>query len=293
MSLLHKLVVLVVTALSLGSVACVVGETRYETIEYDPHTAVAGLVCKSPIVKVDPSTLTKCKGGSDKSTGKGHCFPRLRAGVDEKNAEELKDPACKDDEICVADKILEAGGKELKKCTFKIGTPQEGRCMANLAKQMGENWDLMKQGDTECDADEACSPCIHPITKEDTHLCQPIGVFADNCSEGGEKGKQVELCCAGLGLCMDKSAAPDGAGDSLPKDSCKSNAQVCAPANLIDGKAEKCSAIGGADGVCLPICFADMVKGAQAGLRSSCNALSFCLPCAAAKLSGFDMPGCN
>lgn len=293
MSLLDKLVVLVVTSLSLGSVACVVGETRYETIEYDPHTAVAGLVCKSPMVKADLSTLKKCKGGSDKSTGKGHCYPRLRTGVDEKSAEQFKDSTCADDEICYPDKILEANGAELKKCTFKIGTPQEGRCMANLAKQMADNWDLMKKDDTECDPDEACSPCINPIDKSDTKICQPVGVFESNCSEGGAKGQKVELCCAGLGLCMDKSAAPEGAGDSLPKDSCKKDAQICAPANLIDSKAEKCSSIGGADGVCLPICFADMVKGAQAGLRSSCNALSFCLPCAAAKLSGFDMPGCE
>lgn len=163
--------------------------------------------------------------------------------------------------------------------------------MANLSQSTAANFDILKKDDTDCDEDEVCSPCIHPIKKEDTGVCQKVGVHAQDCTEG-EKGKQVELCCMGLGVCMPKDSTPEGAGESLPKDSCKESEQICAPANLIDGKGEKCD-VAGLDGVCLPTCFAEMVKGAQAGMRSSCNALSFCLPCAAAKLAGFDMPGCN
>lgn len=292
MSFLSKLVVVAVASLSLGSVACVIGEKRVEVIEYDPHLATAGLVCSSPTVKVDVSKLTACHGGDGKGTGKGHCYPRMKSGMYE--ADDYLDDACKADEICVPDKILEADGAELEKCTFKAaGEPQEGRCLANLSKQMAANFTYLKSvDDPVCDDDEACSPCIHPIKKEDTHICQPVGVHEQDCTEG-EKGKQVELCCAGLGICMPSKSVPGGAADDLPKDSCQhADTEVCAPAALIDGKAEKCD-LAGVDGVCLPFCFADMVKGAQAGVRSSCNALSFCLPCAAAKLSGFDMPGCE
>ena len=82
MSFAGKLVVLVSTALSLGSVACVIGETRTEVIEYDPHLAVAGMVCKSPMVKVDTKGLTACSAGGGKGTGKGHCYPTAKTGMD-------------------------------------------------------------------------------------------------------------------------------------------------------------------------------------------------------------------
>ena len=294
MSFVTKLVIVATTALSLGSVACVVGETKYETIEYDPHLAVAGLRCSGTPVKPDLSTLKACKAGGGKGTGKGHCYSRLKAGIDEANGKEFADPTCGDGEICVGDNILEAEGGKLKTCTFTAaGAPQPGVCMENLSAQMATNFALLKKGDTECEETQACTPCINPITKEDTKLCGKIGVFDKECTEGA-KGKQVELCCAGLGQCMPTSSVPGGAGEDLPKDSCsqKDEAHVCAPSALIDGKGEKCS-LAGADGVCLPFCFADVVKGAQAGIRSSCNALSFCLPCAAAKAKGFDMPGCE
>lgn len=294
MSFLSKLVVVAVASLSLGSVACVIGEKRVEVIEYDPHLAVAGMICTSPFVNVDVKGLTACKGSG---TGKGHCYPKARTGMDANQAKQYADPTCKDDEVCVGDNILEAGGTDsLKRCTFRAaGKEEEGRCLANLAKDIAANFKYLKgtEEDGVCDEDEACSPCIDPRNKEDTKICGKVGVYEKDCAEGGEKGKQLELCCAGLGICMPPDSIPDGAADSLPKDSCQSkDAPVCTPAALIDGKAEKCD-LAGVDGVCLPFCFADMVKGAQAGVRSSCNALSFCLPCAAAKLSGFNMPGCE
>lgn len=294
MSFLSKLVVITVASMSLGSVACVIGETRTEVIEYDPHTAVAGLTCSSPYVKADLSKLTACKAGGGKGTGKGHCFARMKAGIDEKNAEEFIDPLCKDGEVCVDDNILTAAGGKLKECVFHAAGDQPGVCMANLSKQTAINFKLLKQGDTICADDEVCSPCTDPRNGEDTKMCGKVGVHEADCTEG-EKGAKTELCCAGLGICMDKDGVPGGAGDSLPNDSCsqKKGARVCAPSALVDSKPEKCDAVAGLDGVCLPYCFANMVKGAQAGLRSSCNALSFCLPCAAAKAAGMDMPGCE
>jgi hypothetical protein len=293
MSFASKLIIVVSAALSVGSVACVVGETRTEVIEYNPHLAVAGMVCNSPYVKPDLKSLKACHAAG---TGKGHCYSKAKSGTNAENAKEVADPTCKDDEICIADKVLEAGGTDaLKKCTFRAaGKDEEGRCMANLAQQMSANFKYMKstEKDGVCDDDEACSPCIDPRNKESTGICGKVGVHEEDCTEGA-KGKQLELCCAGLGICMPSDSVPGGAADSLPKDSCKSkDAPICTPANLIDGKGETCE-IAGQDGVCLPTCFADMVKGAQSALRSSCNALSFCLPCAAAKAAGYDMPGCK
>jgi hypothetical protein len=206
---------------------------------------------------------------------------------DPKGDNDYEDPACQESEICVPDKILEANGQKLQSCEFG-GNP--GVCMSKIAKRINDNASALPKGGCDGD-DEVCTPCKDPTAgNADTHTCDAMGVHGDACV-GGKGASGVSLCCNGLGLCTEKDGIPGGNADSLPKDSCKKESQVCAPAALIDNKPEKCELPGGIDGVCLPFCFAEQLQGAKAGLRSSCNALSFCLPCAVGKSQG--MPGCE
>lgn len=287
---MKSLVVLVLTSLSLGSVACVIGEEKHEVIYYDPHTTSSTLTCGTDdFTKVSTDGLKACGKGRK---GKGHCYDRMKVGSiggphDPKGSNDYETDECEDSEICVPDKILSANGTSLQKCDFG-GNP--GVCMSGVAKRISENWGALKRG--ECDGeDEVCTPCKDPTANNaDTHTCGEMGVHAGNC-QGGKGASGVSLCCHGLGLCTEKDGVPDGKADQLPKDSCKKDSQVCAPAAMIDNKPERCELPGGFDGVCLPYCFADMFEGAKAAVRSSCNALSFCLPCAVGKSQG--MPGCG
>jgi hypothetical protein len=283
MSIVSKLVVVLTAALSVGSVACVIGEARTEVVEYDPHKATQELVCDSDFVKADTSGLTACGGAGG---GKGHCYDRTKTtlGADD----EFADPKCKDTEVCVPDKILAAAGKKLKTCTFKAtGTPAPGACMSVISKQINGNIAALKSD--ECDDDEGCTPCINPIDKTDTHTCDEQGVHADACT-GGALGKQTELCCHGNGLCIDGDAVPGGQQDSLDRQTCKKDNQVCAPAALVDGTPHKCSALG-ISGVCLDFCFAEMLQGAKAIGRGDCGPTEICLPCLIGKGQG--VPGCE
>jgi hypothetical protein len=282
--------VLAATSIALGSVACVIGEEHHEVIYYDPHKTSSTLTCKTDdFTKVKTDGLKECGKGRK---GQGHCYDRMKVEAiggahDPKGENDYETDECEDTEICVPDKILAANGKPLQKCDWN-GNP--GVCMSGVAKRISDNWVALKRLDCEGE-DEVCTPCKDPTAgNRDTHTCGAMGVHSDDCT-GGKGASGVSLCCNGLGLCTEKDGVPDGKADQLPKDSCKKDSQVCAPAAMIDNKPEKCELPGGFDGVCLPYCFADMFEGAKAGVRSSCNALSFCLPCAVGKSQG--MPGCE
>jgi hypothetical protein len=223
------------------------------------------------------------RGKGKLGMGKGFCYDKTKVDLVGDN---YVDPACDKGEYCVPRKHFTLGGDKAKTCDF-MGKP--GACASLVATEMAQSAAALQQG--PCDEDEKCSPCIDPRNGKPSGVCDEIGVHEQPCV-GGKGSSCVTLCCAGLGVCLGAENVPGGAADSLPADSCKGD-KVCAPASLVDGKPQKCDAIGGLDGVCLPFCFAEMVKGVQAGLRSSCNALSFCLPCAAAKSQGMQMPGCE
>lgn len=80
----------------------------------------------------------------------------------------------------------------------------------------------------------------------------------------------------------------DSREDMLP-DICKSG-KVCAPASLVDGNPEHCTAAL-LSGVCIDLCFAKMLGPSAPILRGDCGPTSVCLPCVIGKGQG--LPGCD
>jgi hypothetical protein len=286
------LVVTAASALAIGSVACHIGEAHTEIEYYDPHTTTQTLTCQTDDwLKPDLSKLTQCGG----TKGKGHCYDRMKVSAiggpkdPTTDVDDYADDACKDGELCIPDKILQAGGTKLQACKFGS---LPGTCASRIAKRIDDNAKggaLQKQ---DCDGDdEVCIPCTDPTEgNRDTHVCDDIGVHTNACV-GGKGASGVVLCCHGEGLCTDKSGIPGGHASDLPSDSsCKAD-QVCAPAALIDNKPHKCSGALGVAGVCLDYCFADVLEGAKALERGDCGPTEICLPCAIGKSQG--LPGCE
>jgi hypothetical protein len=285
MALLARTVSVALVGLTASSVACVIGEERFERITLPARIAPKSRTCSSPDVKPDLSKLKACGEGK----GKGHCYDASKLEVFPK--EELT--PCEGDEHCVPDKILLAGGKKVKSCTFRMpgddtdpGKP--GACHSVLVKQIGQNKDLLKPD--VCDPDERCTPCIHPLQKVDTHVCDEMGVHESACVDGKADGGLAEECCWGAGVCSFKDGLPADSRDFLAPQGCPSG-KVCAPAALVEGTPRKCSGILGVSGVCVPICFVTQLSTTTEVTQGDCQALEICLPCVIGKSQG--MPGCE
>ncbi|MBX3230116.1 MAG: hypothetical protein KIT84_25215 [Labilithrix sp.] len=277
-----KAVVVVVAALAVGSVACTIGQERYEVVKYEVVKAPKTLTCDSPFVKVDPASLPKKCGGGER--GDGHCYDKTKVNMPE---EEFADDACDAaTEICVPDKVLLADGKKATSCTAFNG--KDGGCISRLSKQAEQNKAVL--GQKNCAEDELCAPCIDPrdgVTE--TGACSEGGVHEKACT-GGKDAPKVEMCCHGMGVCMNLDGVPEEQRDNMNVDSCKKDGQVCAPAAQMTGKTVKCDVFG-MPGVCLDVCFATQLRSVQKTTRSSCKPTELCLPCAIGKGQG--MPGCD
>ena len=266
-------VVLVVAA---GVTACSIGETRYEKITLPVRVQKETRTCDSPFVAPDLSTLKKC------GSGKSHCFPASKTSFPKEEFD-----ACEggDDEICLPDQLLSAGGKKPKECKFLTGDP--GACVPISIKQVGENKDMLKQD--ACEPDERCAPCVDPRNGSDTHLCEEQGVHEKECVGGpGEEGS-VEPCCHGAGLCLKQEMVPEDQRGDMSREVC-SEGKLCAPAAMAEGNPVKCDVLG-FSGVCLDVCFAQMLKGTAQVTRAGCGPTEICLPCVIGKGQG--MPGCE
>lgn len=266
---------LVVGAGGIAVAACSVGETSYEKITLPVREVKETRTCDSKFVVADLSQAKPC--GDD---GKSHCWPWAKTSIPK---EELE--PCEGDEICIPDKILLAGGKKAEACKF--GGDEPGACVPMAFKQVRENAGaLSSEG---CEDDERCAPCIHPIDKTNTGVCDEAGVHEQDCVGGAGEAGRVETCCYGLGVCLDEAAVPEDSREDMSREVC-SEGRLCAPAAMADGEPRRCEVLGGFDGVCLPLCFAAMLRGAKPVLGGGCGPTEICLPCAIGKGQG--MPGC-
>jgi hypothetical protein len=265
-----RLVVAVVC--SLSAVACSIGETNYKTVEQPVRKVSEVRTCSGAFAKPDMSTLTAC------GDGKGHCYGSAKTSL-------TGLPDCAGgSEACIPDKVLEANGATLKSCKFFIGD-KPGVCMSTILKDVAAHQDELKQD--ACDADERCVPCINPLDGTETHACDATGVYEDDCKGGA--AAQQDSCCHGQGVCISPDAVPaDSRGDMSP-DIC-SGGQMCAPAALVDGTPEHCTALG-LSGVCIDICFARMLGPSAPVLRGGCSPTAVCLPCVVGKSK--NVPGCD
>jgi len=273
----HARVARATFAALLGSplvVACSIGEETRETVIYPARTVTEIRKCDSPFVAPPLDALTAC---GDERGAKGHCYDASKTSL----------PTllrCAGDAVCVPDAVLASNGQKLKSCKFFIGDAP-GVCMSLLADDVFAHKDQIQRD--VCDEDERCVPCVNPTNGEDTHTCDPIGVHEKACAGG--PGAADEPCCHGAGSCMREDGVPEDSRGKLSRDICRAG-EVCAPAALVSGEPVKCDALG-FSGVCLDVCFAEMIKPSGPILRSSCRPTEVCLPCIVGKGQG--MPGCD
>jgi hypothetical protein len=266
----------IAVTLSMVTIACSIGETKYETITSPVQVAPpATKTCDSPFVAPDLQTLKTC------GDGKGHCYEGVRVSLPTENLE-----ACDGTQVCLPDKLLKANGTPLKTCKFFIGDAP-GACMSILVKDIGAHKDELKQD--VCDPDERCAPCVNPLDGTDTKLCGVgAGVHEKDCT-GGAGGEALATCCHGAGVCSKSEGIPEQSRGYLDRESCPEN-KLCTPAALVNGKPVKCDTLG-IGGVCLDVCFASMLKSTTMVLGGGCGPTEVCIPCALGKGQG--LPGCD
>lgn len=268
-----------VAVASVASVACTIGETRYEKLYLPVLEAEEGpSVCGTDDwVKPDLSELEEC------GDGQGHCYDAKKISHGD-GFEKCKKPG----EVCIADSVLRAGGKKLKSCTSIAGVGNKGACVnIDLIPEMkAQGAGVLKQD--VCDDKQVCAPCTNPLANNaPTGFCEEMGVHENDC-KGGGAATEVERCCHGMGACLEPEGVPADSRDQLDKQEC-SDARICAPASLVTGKPAKCT-VAGLDGVCVDTCFAGMLTGTAKLTRTDCQVTEVCIPCVVGKSQG--MPGC-
>lgn len=259
-------------AITAPIVACQLGD-QHETIELPLREVSTTRTCDSPFQKPNVGELEAC------GDGKGHCFEATKSPLDPTQL-----PDCGGGRVCVPDKVLSAGGTKLKACTFFLQN-KPGACVSLLLKDINAHKGQL-QPDV-CDPDERCAPCINPQNGLDTHLCDDVGVHEAACKSGS--GEADDLCCHGAGVCINREAAPPDKRDDLIRDTCDEG-KACAPTSMVDGAPVKCDVLG-ASGVCIDLCFANMLRGAKTVLRGGCGPTEACLPCVIGKGQG--VVGCD
>jgi hypothetical protein len=276
---LRNVTAVLASGLSIASIACTIGEDRYEVVKLPPKIKTEVKTCDSPLVKPDKASLKAC------GDGKGHCYDKTKVPIPDDQAVPCDGGG--PDDICVPDKMLFADGKALTKCKFALND-SAGACVSLMFKLVSENKDILTQD--ACDPDERCAPCVNPLDGSQTHLCDDgIGPHQDACIGG--QGADLAACCHGSGVCMTEEGAPPDQRANMQQEMCPDK-HLCAPASLAPGgKPVTCDVLG-ISGVCLDLCFASMFQATTQITRSSCGPTEVCMPCAMGALSGMKMPGC-
>jgi hypothetical protein len=267
--------VALVSLVALVVTACTIGEDSYDTVTVPARLVGSKRTCASGFVKPDLAGKKAC------GNGKGHCFEANRLMTTDLPSDE-----CGAGEVCAPDKVLLANGDKPKACTFYYQN-KPGACTSTITKGVAAHLDQLKPD--VCDEGERCVPCVDPTNGKETGVCDPTGVHAEPCT-GGAGGSDEKLCCHGAGTCINEDAVPEDQRDSMSRETCRSK-QVCAPRAMVAGNPSKCDALGFADGVCLDVCFAQMLRSVQKVGRSNCGPTEVCMPCLIGKGQG--MPGCD
>jgi hypothetical protein len=198
--------------------------------------------CVAPIAGADPSGFPVCKGTKGTS---GRCVPRKALGA---FADTFEQATCAADQGCVPDEVVKSGSNlDLKKCTAILDS--EGRCFWPLAKDIVDNYDLLKGATKDqCPADQVCAPCINPLTKETTHVCDMGAASAACDSKGGAPGGATGGGAKPSATCPQKDPIVDTS--SFKQEECTSN-MLCVPTAAVDASLAK-SLAKCTDGVCAP-----------------------------------------
>jgi hypothetical protein len=249
--------------------------------------------CEGPekLDKMDPSTLPPCCDGT------AHCVPKAKVpGIVRKALSEC------DGGYCVPDAFLLSGGAPAPSCTAFNDTP--GACISKCVPEVGKNASLLKE-DT-CKGGELCTPCVHPLTKEKTGVCEigrqeplPAGACNDAGagSAGGGDGGKGSAPCPHVGApvldptklpacgdvagahCLDASLVPAAMAAKLAK--CATG--LCVPDDFIASGGNfippTCTSIGGIEGRCLHKALPDVASQASILGQGTCKPSELCAPC--------------
>src|SRR5262249_15060459 len=152
---------------------------------------------KAPAAGADPTKLPACTGTKGP---KGRCVPSNALGGFSGKFEQA---GCKSGEECVPEEVVKDGQKiELKKCTAVLNS--EGRGFWALAKDMIQNYDVLKGATKDCPPDLICAPCVNPLTKEETGVCRTgsAGGGGAACQESEEDAAKTKSATTkGGGTC--------------------------------------------------------------------------------------------
>jgi hypothetical protein len=247
-----------------------------------------------PVEGTDPTKLKECTG--TKGT-KGRCVPGTSLGNFNGKFEQA---SCTGDEECVPDEVVKEGAKiELKKCTGVLNS--EGRCFWPLAKDIVQNYDLLKGASKDCDDGMVCAPCVNPLNHTETGICSTGSAAACGGSDvkksapssgpgaAGGTCPQVDPIldastfpaedCGSNMLCVDASLIPGGQGNSLK--SCSKG--KCAPKKSVERGGNyvppTCRSIANAEGRCLNVGIPDIAKQASLLPGQGCDSDERCAPC--------------
>lgn len=251
--------------------------------------------CAAAIAGVDPSTLKACKG----TKASGRCVPKAMLAT---FADTFEQGDCGASDACLPEKLVKEGSNvKLKTCKAVLNS--EGRCFSPLAKEIVSNFDLLKSATKDqCEGDEVCAPCAHPVTKAETGICKLGEGGGGDCKEGGQSGGQSskpapaapaqcpqvepiledsafkqEDCTSNM-LCVDAALAGDQAS-KLAK--CKTG--VCAPKKSVvrggNYVPKTCKSTGGFEGRCANVGIPDIGKQKSILPKADCDADELCAPC--------------
>ncbi|MBX3234341.1 MAG: hypothetical protein KIT84_21750 [Labilithrix sp.] len=287
----------------LGVGAC--GEVDPEGDLSEQIAAVAntndGATCTEPNDGQDPKILKVCTGTKG---SKGRCVPDLFLTGD--NAGKFEAADCPKEMSCVPEEVVAKGSKiELKKCESVLGV--EGRCFWPLAKEILGNYDQLKAATKDqCEGEQVCAPCGHPVTGKATGICllgaaheckgpKKPAARTGKCPQDEpileESGFKQEECSSNM-LCVDAALVEGPQAAKLAK--CKTG--LCAPKKSVlraGGYVPKtCKSLGGAEGRCVNAGVPEI--GAQKDLLpvADCDADERCAPCFDPR-TGVDTGSCS
>lgn len=286
-----RTVAVVLVGVAVLAVACGQADPWGDLPSTDTSAATsAASSCGPAIAGEDPTIFPKCTGTKGTS---GRCIPSAGLG---KFADTFEQADCKSDAACLPEELIKDGSAiQLKKCNAVLGN--EGRCFWPLAKQVLSNYDLLKGATKDqCDdPDQVCAPCVHPVTHQDTGVCD-VGA-GSSCGTGtgaatnpaanlacpqtdpilDPGGFQQLECTAGM-YCVDTSLV-----GALASKLAKCSKGVCAPSkSVLRGGMyipPTCKSTGGFEGRCSNVGVPDIAAQKSLLPKDICDDNELCAPC--------------
>jgi hypothetical protein len=257
-----------------------------------PFTPPPG-ACEGPLGKpMNPSSLKAC---CPDHPGNAHCVSAAKVPT------ELQGVAGKcegSSDLCVPDDFIETGGVFTPKTCTAFGGP--GRCVSLCVPQVEEKAGILLQD--VCGDDEKCVPCINPLDKKPTGVCEIEGhckgedAGAKDSSPAVDTGPapcphvgppvieptKLPACQCPDSHCVSKTLVPAALASQIA--GCSSDAGgLCVPDVLIasggDFIPKTCSSVAGNEGRCLSTCLPAVAAQAASLPQDTCGATEKCVPC--------------